>query len=326
MSGPLDDDQWLTQHMGAEGEDPDWAGSAEGCGGVGAAGGTEGVGAGAGRADAGDDGGVVDLDEPDDGAPQVISAPRRFDHAVAVRLGALGVAGVVAAVAGAVLFYGPDTDPAPAAAPRSVTDPAAVAATAPVPTSTAGDGGGDRPLVFTAAADCPPGSTSAQTLAGADPMSAFVCVRDGVDGQVIEIDLGKPYVLTAISLTPGWVGRDSSGASQWSQHRVVSRVQYLLRNGGDVTVLTQDTGNVHGEAVQPVARVLASTITMLILQTSRPPAQATPTAAVPGGLLDGVFGAVPAPLPGAGGDPGTGDPVDATFAMGPLTVIGHEAL
>ena len=210
--------------------------------------------------------------------------PRRFDHKVAARLGAVAAAGVIAAVVGAVVLYGGGQTSEAAPAPRSVTDPAAAAAPGGAPAPTPEDSpGGDRPLTFTASADCPPGSTSAQTLAGADPMNAFVCVRDGVDGQVINIDLGKTYVVSAISITPGWIGQDSSGMSQWTQHRVVTRVQYMLLNGDEVTMVTQDTGNVHGEAVQPVKRVLASKIRMLILQTSRPPAEAPSTSPAPGG-------------------------------------------
>ena len=162
-----------------------------------------------------------------------------------------------------------------------------------------------------------------------------MCVRDGVDGQVINIDLGKTYVVSANSITPGWIGQDSSGMSQWAQHRVVTRVQYLLINGEDVTMVSQDTGNVHGEAVQPVKRVLASKITMLVLQTSRPPAEAPSTSPAPGGLLDGVFPpdgqsapppSSPAPVLTMGSDATSSDPVDATFAISNLKIIGHEAI
>jgi hypothetical protein len=265
----------------------------------------------------------LDAAVPDDDGAQ----PDRFDHRVAIWLGGVAAAGLMTAVAGAVVLYG-HGDPKPAAShSASIADPAVAAARITAPSVAPADDGTDRPLLFTASAACPPGSTSAQTLAGADPANAFVCVRDGVDGQVVDIDLGKTYVVSAISLTPGWIGQDSSAASQWTQHRVVTRVQYLLTNGEDRTVLTQDTGNVHGEAVQPVKRVLASRITMLVLQTSRPPAETpTSTTSAPGGLLDGVVGDAPSTVPAVVDQQGSADPVDATFAISNLKIIGHEAI
>lgn len=252
-----------------------------------------------------------------------------------IRFGGLAAAAVVISLLGSTLLYAGDKP----RGQRGNDSPAAQVAmeTTAAPTPVASESVGiDRPLPFTASANCPAGSTSAQTLAGADPTNAFVCVRKLVDGQIVQIDLSKSYVLTAISLTPGWVGKDSSGSSQWAQHRVVTRVQYIF-NDTDRTIIVQDTGNVHGEAVRPVKHVLASKITMLILQTSRPPAETTSPAPEPGGGLagGGLFGdpdttspsspSLPlAPL-GPGGQTTT-DPVDATFAISRLKVIGHEAI
>jgi hypothetical protein len=193
--------------------------------------------------------------------------------------------------------------------------------------------GADRPLTFTASADCPTGSTSAQTLDGTDPTRAFVCVRNLVDGQVVRLDLSKAYVINAISITPGWVGEDSSGSSPWSQHRVITRMQYAF-NDTDHTMIVQDTGNVHGEAVQPVKHVLASQITMVVLQTSRPPAEPTtsPGPKPQGGGSPGnpspttaATAALTSPLPAGPGGQTITDPVDATFAISALKIIGHEA-
>ncbi len=262
----------------------------------------------------------------------------RFNRTVAWGMGALAAASAVAVLGGAVLFYSGGETRASVAPSSSLGDPQAVVVaqpTASAPPAVAA--GTDRSLPYTADAveSCPAGSTAAQTMAGADPRNAFVCVRNGAEGQVIEIDLGKTYVITAISLTPGWVGLDASGVSQWGQHRVVTLVQYLF-NDVDRTLITQDTHNVHGEAVQPVKRVLASKITMLIRQTSRPPAEPATTApAAGGGGLTSVFG-TDAPAPPLVAPPAAdifgpsattnSDPVDATFAIGGFKVIGHEAI
>jgi hypothetical protein len=271
----------------------------------------------------------------------------KLDRKVVVRFGGLAAAGIVIMVLGAMLLSG-GGESASRSKDDSSARPVAVVTTA-APTPVAAEATGvDRPLTFSASANCPAGSTSAQTLDGSDPTNAFMCVRNLVDGQVIRLVLPKTYVITAISVTPGWLGKDSSGRSQWAQHRVISRVQYVF-DDTEHTIIMQDTGNVHGEAVQPVKHVLASKITMLILQTSRPPAETTtapklgqeagpgPGVGPEGGLGGGFFGdpgtassSLPSPAPlapmaGLGGRTMT-DPVDATFAISRLKIIGHEAV
>ncbi|MBU8826478.1 hypothetical protein [Mycolicibacterium goodii] len=267
----------------------------------------------------------VPLDSGEHDEPQ---RPRRFDGKIAMGFAAAGLVAVLVAIVGAVVVYGSDEPARPTAA--SVTEPGAVPPTRSAAPKPAAAESADRPLPYSAdaAGSCAAGSTSAQTMAGADPHSAFVCVRGGADGQVIEIDLSKTYMITAISLTPGWVGKDASGVSQWGQYRVVTTVQYLF-NDTDKTLVTQETKNVHGEAVQPIKRVLASKIKILIRQTSRPPAQpepgATPTP-TPGGFnLPAPL--TLAPLPGSPlGGQAESDPVDAAFAIKSLKIIGHEPL
>lgn len=277
----------------------------------------------------------VDLDTPGAGA----ATPNRFDHTVAWRFGGLVAAAVIATLVTAVVFYWPDSRSAPAGG-GSFGEPQAVAVAKPAPTPPGGAAAGaDRPLPYTADAQgsCAAGSTPAQTMSGNDPRNAFKCVRGGGDGQTISIDLGHTYVITAISLTPGWVGKDASGVSQWSQHRVVTLVQYMFDHD-PTSLVTQDTKNVHGEAVQPIQHRVASTIQILIRQTSRPPAEPPQPSSVPapgpGGLVplfsDGA-GATPTPTPSL--DPASGlatdansDPVDATFAISSLKILGHEAV
>lgn len=281
----------------------------------------------------GDAGAPQDLVEVplDSGEHDEPARPRRFDGKIAMGFAAAGLVAVLVAIVGAVAVYGSDEPARPTAA--SVTEPGAVPPTRTAAPKPAAAESADRPLPYSAdaAGSCAAGSTSAQTMAGADPHSAFVCVRGGADGQVIEIDLSKTYMITAISLTPGWVGKDASGVSQWGQYRVVTTVQYLF-NDTDSTLVTQETKNVHGEAVQPIKRVLASKITILIRQTSRPPAQPEPGATstpTPGGLNLPAppLTLAPLPLPGSplGGHPES-DPVDAAFAIKSLKIIGHEPL
>ena len=279
--------------------------------------------------------GSVDLDLANDADDQL----RRFDHKVAWRFGGLVMASVITTLLAAVAFYWPDSG-SPPPSEVSLGEPQAVAAAKPAlsPTGSVAPGV-DRPLPYTADAQgsCAPGSTPAQTMSGSDPRNAFTCVRGGGDGQTILIDLGRTYVISAISITPGWVGKDASGVSQWSQHRVVTLVQYMFDNDS-TSLVTQDTKNVHGEAVQPIKHQLASRIQILIRQTSRPPAepaQPSITSAPGAGGWTPIFGDVmpsvasaPPPM-----DPLTGqvagsnsDPVDASFAISNLKILGHEAV
>ncbi|MBV8928931.1 MAG: hypothetical protein JO152_07390, partial [Mycobacteriaceae bacterium] len=247
--------------------------------------------------------------------------------------GVLGGGFAIALTAIAVLLTG-FGDRAPAPPPRAAL-PAA-------PISTSGSASGvpppteqDQSIPYAASANCPAGSTSAQALTDTATDSAWVCVRGGqgtaVDGQVLHIDLDKSYVLTAVSVTPGWVAKTPGGKEEWLQHRVVSRLQYIF-NDTDRTIVTQDTGNTHGPVTVPLKRILASRVTVIVLQTARPRADPIPTTGPgTGGLLDSMLGAAGAPLapdvtqttePVPTGE-ADGEPVDSTFALSALKLLGH---
>jgi hypothetical protein len=193
---------------------------------------------------------------------------------------------------------------------------------------------------YTASADCPPGSTSAQALTDTTTDSAWVCVRGTanarVDGQVLRVDFGRTYALSAVSVTPGWVAKTPGGKDEWLQHRVVSRLQYVF-NDDARTVFTQDTGTTHGPVTAALPHpVLASRVTVTVLATARPPVSPLPTSD-PGspptaGFPESMLGEGGAPLGPTGTSVQTGerefdvdatDPVDATFAVSALTFFGH---
>jgi hypothetical protein len=255
----------------------------------------------------------------------------------AVVLGAGLVVAVVAIVAALTAFSHRD-EPAVAGTAPNVPARASMspAQSALPPTDS------DQSVPFTASANCPAGSTSAQALTDTAGDSAWVCVRGApggqVDGQVLHIDLGRSYLLTAVSVTPGWVAKTPDGKDEWLAHRVVTRLQYIF-NDDDRTILTQDTGNTHGPVTTPLPhRVLASRVTVVILQTSRPPASPPPNPAqavsAQPGFLDSVLGAANGPAPGdatetsaPAADPAeqlSGDPVDFTFAIAAMKFLGHQ--
>ena len=218
--------------------------------------------------------------------------------------------------------------------------PAIAVSAAPVPTPTALPADQDQAIPYTASANCPPGSTSAQALTDTTIDSAWVCVRGAqgatVDGQVLRVEFNGSYVVSAITATPGWVAKTPGGKDEWLQHRVVTRLQYVF-NDTDHTIVTQDTANTHGPVTTALPhKVLASKVTVVVLQTSRPPASPLPTTGPDAlglnGFGDSMLGTDGAPLQPdstsstASLSPGdeVSDPVDATFAMSQLTFLGHE--
>ena len=138
----------------------------------------------------------------------------------------------------------------------------------------------------------------------------------------------------ALPISPGWVGADASGADQWHQHRVLTRVQWSF-NDAPPTAVPQETGSVHGEATKPMPNrgVLASRIIMLVQETGRAPADTTTSPAPGGGVLGEVLGPPAAPadptptstpaLPGLPADPSRTDPADNTFAVSSIKIFGH---
>ena len=268
-------------------------------------------------------------------AADAARTPPRFNKALALGFVSTTVVGTIAVTS---MLLGMRHDPTPdTGMGEDGSTQISVVAAAPPPSATA-DAGADTSIPYVASADCPAGSTPAQSVAGDDPSRAWVCVRGGVDGQVLTLDLGRTMLVTALSITPGWVGTDAAGNDQWLAHRVVTRVQWVF-DGDPSTVMTQMTGNIRGEAVQPVPGrgVLASKITMIVLQTSRPPADVPPTPAPgsggsifdpalpPGGpSLSASAGPTETfSLPGLPAPSSSTDPVDSTFAVSAIKILGH---
>jgi hypothetical protein len=284
-------------------------------------------------------------DDHDEGTPPTPIASVGPEESIDANAGAkktavvLGAGLLVAVVAIIVTLTGFGQSDEPAVADTAPNVPVRAPTT---PTQTAlPPADSDQSVPFTASANCPAGSTSAQALTDTTGDSAWVCVRGvpggQVDGQVLHIDLGRSHLLTAVSVTPGWVAKTPGGKDEWLAHRVVTRLQYVF-NDDDRTILTQDTGNTHGPVTTPLPhRVLASRVTVVVLQTSRPPASpplsADPTAAPQPGFLDSVLGAANGPAPSdatqtsAPTEPAeqlTGEPVDFSFAIAAMKFFGHQ--
>jgi hypothetical protein len=247
----------------------------------------------------------------------------------------LSAAAVLTAVlmilAFAVFGGGPD----PAAIPSHRGTPVAEAVSAGSTTSMPSPSPADAAVPFTAAtAGCGPGSTSPQALTDTSTDSAWVCTRGPqeslLDGQILHAgftcDRSRPdsacsYMLTSMSVTPGWVAKTVGGKDQWLAHRVVTRLQFNFFNGNQLAAdpFYLDTNGVHGPVTATLpARVLASRVDVLVLHTDRPPAAPLPVG------VDGVTATEsPSPTETPSDMLGFADPVDATFAMSQLQFFGH---
>ncbi|WP_081759519.1 hypothetical protein [Mycobacterium sp. MAC_080597_8934] len=254
-------------------------------------------------------------------------------------VGAVALATVITAVASNL------NSPAPAAAP---TAPTASSSSAPRPAPTApprptapSDANADGPLPFTASSDCDEaGSTPAQSVAVADSPTPWICVLNG-PGQRLDLVLGPPgmpqsYVITGVVIVPGAIGRPGRPDTEpdpWLAHQVVTRLQWSFNDPAN-TVKPQNTFNVRGEAPMAIPHITASKVTIIIQQTSPPPAP-QPSATeqpAPGGVFGSVLGppAPPTGTPGGafaldGNEPGPGSSL-RTFAVSSIKIIGHKAI
>jgi len=285
-----------------------------------------------------------------EGAADVNAGAKR----AAVWLGS-GVAALAVLIVMACVIFGGGPDPvAPPQhrAPTAVVLAAPTTALLPAPQQ-------NRAVPFTSRTDsCSSDGAPAGQLAARSPQalsdtasdSAWVCGRGPqeslLDGQVLHVqfscDPSRPssacsYMLASVAVTPGWVAKTPEGKEEWSQHRVVSRLQFNFFNGAQLVgdPFFVDTHDVHGPVPATLpAPALASRVDVIVLHTDRPPAAPLPTttgparpfdstqAPAPGGLLDpapGEPGAPPTADPATGGS----DPVDATFAISQLQFFGH---
>ncbi|MGV7254577.1 hypothetical protein PJI20_10150 [Mycobacterium kansasii] len=274
----------------------------------------------------------LDVDHPPDDQP---GAARRFNPWVAGGFAAVALLATLTTLTATVLS---GSDPAPPP-PQPTTAPRVGAPAAPPP-APAPPETADGPLPYTAAADCLPGSTAAQSVADPNSPQPWICVRR-TEGVVLTIDLGRVYVITAVSILPGAINKTDSADQEdpWLQHRVVTRLQWQF-NDTDNTILKHNTGGEaakRGEAVLAVPHVLASRISVIIQETSRPPAiPPSDTAPAPANPGDSILGPIlgtpqqpplPAqPAPGLPSQPGSADSSDRTFAVSSIKIIGHKAI
>jgi hypothetical protein len=132
----------------------------------------------------------------------------------------------------------------------------------------------DGPIrVASAVSRCPTGSSNPMLAFDQKMETAWVCVRAwGVDGQILDIDLGGVFEISQIGIVPGWNKSNSDGSDEWQNHRTVAKVTYQFNDtnrsqwvqetrSARELVMTKTTGS-------DDAPILASHVKITINQTA----------------------------------------------------------
>lgn len=233
------------------------------------------------------------------------------------RLGAIAAVVVVVLAVVVLVLPGGEQEKSATTAP---TTPAysvpTVTAQPPASSAPADPGmpGADGPIgIKSAASRCTAGSTDPMQAFDSDVNTAWMCVPAyGVPGTVLRVEFDNWYVVTGVSIVPGWNRVNPDGSDEWLKHKTAATVEYQF-NDPDETRLTQPTNNLRDEVVTPVQPpVLASAMTITITEFGTPTGPVADTTTIPG--QGGVI---------ASDTPKTGDLKD--FAVSSISIIGHRA-
>lgn len=209
-----------------------------------------------------------------------------------------GALAAVVLVAVLVIVFKPSPVPAPPLTISSAPPP-----TAPAPAPTPVDG----PIkIESASSKCPAGSSEAANAFDGQTDTAWTCKMPYGPGQILTIALGDVYVISKVSLVPGF-NKISASGDEWNKYQTVTKVRWLFGEYSpskpctlDNNCLEQSTDNTRDVVSVPVVpNKKASTVKLVILKTTPPPAES--------GLLV--------------------DPSAATdsFAVSEIQIIGHPA-
>ncbi|WP_329411958.1 discoidin domain-containing protein [Nocardia vinacea] len=126
--------------------------------------------------------------------------------------------------------------------------------------------------VKSATAHCPPGSTPGLDAFGGQQGKAWSCVRAyKVDGQVLNIDLGKTYQIDSIGVVPGWDSVGTDGVDQWTKYRTASRIQYQFDDPNKTTYTQQTLDQRTMVVTKFEVPVQASKIVMTVVESKGDP-------------------------------------------------------
>lgn len=249
------------------------------------------------------------------GGPDIGPRRSRFDWSRrSHRLATIGAAGAAVALVAVVLMPdSSDTSSTSASSSPNFSVPTMTQSPA-APTTTAGVVNGDGPIgIKRADSRCTAGSTDPKQAFDIDLNTAWMCVPAyGVPGTVLRVEFDNWYVVTGVSIVPGWNRINPDGSDEWVKHKTAATVEYQF-NDPDETRLTQKTNNIRDEVLTPVQPpVLASAMTITITEFGSPTGAVANVTTAPG--QGGII---------ASDTPLTGDLKD--FAISSISIIGHRA-
>ncbi len=264
------------------------------------------------------EGGETPPDSPADHAAELSpDSPRRWPDLSrrSHRVIGIGAAGAAIALVAALTLGGTDGDnPADTSTAGSPDFSVPTVTQSPAAPSTSAAASADGPIgIKRADSRCTAGSTDPKQAFDLDLNTAWMCVPAyGVPGTVLRVEFDNWYVVTGVSLVPGWNRINPDGSDEWVKHKTAATVEYQF-NDPDETRLTQQTNSIRDEvftALQPP--VLASAMTITITEFGSPTGAVADVTNSPaqGGII-------------ASDTPVTGDLKD--FAISSISIIGHRA-
>ncbi|WP_330257063.1 discoidin domain-containing protein [Nocardia sp. NBC_00565] len=183
---------------------------------------------------------------------------------------ALAVCAVLAVLLILALVSTGSKDEKPAVDRIAVITPSATAAPTTKPEAAPAASGTIQ--VKSATAHCPPGSTPGMDAFGGQQGKAWSCVRAyKVDGQVLNIDLGKTYQIDSIGIVPGWDSVGTDGIDQWTKFRTASRVSYQFDDPNKTTYTQQTLDQRTLVVTKFEVPVQASKVVMTVLESKGDP-------------------------------------------------------
>lgn len=268
------------------------------------------------------------VDDDDEDAPAASTAPlmpakrppwwqfkwfnwdRPLHRVGAVSSAALVVFGVVSVV----MSSGDDSNTSTATTTTPPYTVPTITETSAAPSAPPGTTGADGfiPIKGDPEARCTAGSTRTGQAFDHNDDTAWMCVpASGVPGTVLRVQFDDWYLVTGVSIVPGWNRMNADNSDEWIKHMTAAVVEYQF-NDKDETRFTQPTENHRGLVQTPIdPPILASAMTITIQEFGKP------TGAVPNTTT----------LPGKGATiasdtPVTGDLKD--FAISTIDIIGHR--